>query len=195
MRVRSLRQKSDRCPMQRLRRVDRLSAVDSEGTVRRSCAPSAAVMGLLLLVLPAFFAVIWIDSKGRSIGDYQPAWWLVFQAGHASGSTRANALNRLLHRYDQGVATHTTTLGPAQMHAMFDRILDLQADPNQIWTTIWGNEFERAQARGDVTPEQWQRYLTQAVAGSLTLRARPRVGPGHSIPIEIVHGASRVGTG
>ena len=86
---------------------------------------------VLLSGIASFFVVTWADRKGVSLWDYEPAWWLTIELQHGSGETRKDALRRLLDRYTQGLVSRTTPLSPSEIHATFDCILDLQADPRK----------------------------------------------------------------
>ena len=149
---------------------------------------------LMLPALASFVAVAWIDAKGKSLREYEPAWMLLNQTRGGSRDSRNDALRLLMDRYTLGAKSGKPMLTPFQIRSMFDCILEHQADPDEKWTSALGNFFEHACAIGDVTNEQWKRYLQQALEGLVTLRVRGKIAPGHFIPIEITTAKPRIGT-
>ncbi len=148
----------------------------------------------MLPALASFVTVAWIDAKGKSLREYEPAWMLVNQARRGSRDSRNDALRLLMDRYSLGIKSGKPMLSEFQIRSMFDCVLDRQADPDDKWTPTLANFFEQACASGDVTNEQWKRYLQQALDGLITLHVRGKIASGHFLPIELSQARPRLGT-
>ena len=96
-----------------------------------------------------------------------------------------------------GVAVRASLTGgnlsAAQIDAVTDHALAIQADAAAAWESGWGDWVEQARAAGKVSDARWRRYARQAVP-TLTMEVRPRVEiDAEDLPAIFPNPAARVG--
>jgi len=114
-----------------------------------------------------------------------PNWVLIRQTSSRDSQTQDNALGELARRAAIG------KLVGSQLAIVVDRALEIQADRNIAWNGRWGQIIEGARAKGNVSDEQWRRYLRQAI--SFQIELRPVIRRGDFLVMRLSHPRSRVG--
>ena len=127
-----------------------------------------------------------------SVQDWQPhkpVWWLAreIEPGRGDQAVRTAAISELLLRLAN------VRLTQAEVDAVADKVLDMQADPKKPWHNGFGDFLESARALKMLSDERWQRYGRQAT--QFTLEVRQWVRMGDPIPFQIREtGVPRTGT-
>ena len=86
-------------------------------------------------------------------------------------------------------------LTAAQVDAVTDAALRVQADRAVLWDAGWGDWVEHVRKDKKVSDARWSRYARQA-APAMVLKARPRVAAdAASLPAKLQMSVSRVGAG
>lgn len=125
---------------------------------RRRSAPKlwAGVM-LLLFGLATTGIVVTAIAGNINWMEYKPVWWLTREARSSVATTRTPALNELQRRIT------ATELSQAQIDALADEALAIQADQTKTWDSGWGNIVESARSGNQLDQQRWVRYARQAV--------------------------------
>ena len=79
----------------------------------------------------------------------------------------------------------TRSLSRDTIDRLVERALQMQESTEHEWTGYWGDLVELAFIGGHVTDKQIQRYLRNAIDGSLQARIRSPVHAGGEFPVEI----------
>jgi hypothetical protein len=134
----------------------------------------------ILLGLPSFVvaAALFVGEQrhvnGRTISP---------TGGSSAKPKPKAAASRLSKRCKTLVRRHAATRpSRSQAQQAVRHALAMQGDRQRPWTSGWAELIELARRRGDVTDEQWQTYVEQAVGDGVTLRLRPRVRAGDPVP-------------
>lgn len=116
-----------------------------------------------VLLFPALLVIIVLGigtARGVNFNHHKPVWLLVREGDSA-------AVQELTRRVAAGV------LSEAQVRALVERGLELQAERSRPWLHAWGTLIETAWIGSD---EQWLRYVRQGTAFRLDVRPRVRAG-------------------
>jgi hypothetical protein len=117
--------------------------------------------------------------------EHAPAWYLLPRAASADPLVRSPALSELSARYAGG------RLSAGAIARLVEGALAYQGDPAKPWDEQWGLIVEAAHESGQLSAEQWTRYVRQECGGMYTFRVRPRVRRGDPMPYELACGAER----
>lgn len=123
-------------------------------------------------------------ASGVNWNQYMPTGWLIARidtAGVGSGAM----LDELAAR------NGASELSSEQVAELARRLLGWQGDRARAWHFGAGDLFEQLAARGEVSAEQNDVYMRQAVV--LSARTRPTVHPGVGIPFELTLSLGRGG--
>jgi hypothetical protein len=120
--------------------------------------PIAALICAGIVLLP-----VGILATGMFIGElgamqsarYKPNFWLSVDAASSDSDVRDAALVELLQR------SRSRMFKPSDWTSLVDRLLDIQADPDHLWTPMWGDLIESLHASSLVSQAQWSRYAAQ----------------------------------
>ena len=152
--------------------------------VRRRRVIGAATPVLLAAV--GWLGVVgWGRAKGVDWNQHKPFWLLEREAGGVDVAARDVAIAELARRLVDG------KLEPQREQALEDAALALQADLKRPWAPAWGELLEASRNAGQLSNEQWDRYIAQSVC--LSLEARPMVRRGDPLPVRIRWGPPRAG--
>jgi hypothetical protein len=145
------------------------------------------VPGALLTLVPmALLGAIAAQQSGKfNRLKYEPTWLLVRQAVDKAPGTADDATTELLSRMAAGQLTQ------AQVDAIVDRFLALQADISRTWVSRWGDFIEQVKIDGELGDNRWRRYALQNVHP--TLLVRPQVRRGDPLPVRVLIANGRVG--
>ena len=127
----------------------------------------------------------WGRAKGVDWNQHKPYWLLEREAAGADVAARDVAIAELARRLVDG------ELPPQREQALEDAALALQADLKRPWAPAWGELLEASRNAGQLSNEQWDRYIAQSVC--LSLEARPMVRRGDPLPVRISWGPPRAG--
>ena len=157
---------------------------------RRGGLVAAGVLLLLPAVMVAGLAG-YAAVQGVRVQAMKPLWWIAWESRSGLRATREAAMDEWILR--SGLTGSRSTLTVGQTDALFDRVLELQADRSTPWDAMWGSAIESAHEGGGVSPERWQRYVRQAFEGTLTLHVEPRVAKGDAFPMSMSQSGVRRG--
>lgn len=119
--------------------------------------------------------------------QYMPTSWLIARAQSARPTTNSAILVELDTRYAAG------SLGRDQIQKLIATTLSLQAKRGQSqWNIAWGDLFERMALAGDVSNEDYDQYLKQAV--QLTATTRLTAHPDPNLPFSLSLAIDRGGS-
>jgi hypothetical protein len=107
----------------------------------------------------------------------------------ANNSSRRSAALLELRARMQG-----DRLTAAQRSAVIEQGLAYQGDSSKVWDFAWGDLLESAQLAGELSPSQWNRYLSQATIGTFIIKCRPNVRLGDPAVFSISTATGRVAT-
>jgi hypothetical protein len=162
-----------------------------DGAVRlgvRRRMPVFILAGALLAAVPVapFGAVAWALLTGTNIDTYKPLGILLWEARHSDRS-RVDAIAAEI-----GDRILLQKLSTDQYQRVIDDTLDYQADLARPWSESWGDLVERARLDGVLSPEQAERFNSQAAV--IDLRVRPTVQASGTTPVVLKLKEARVGT-
>lgn len=135
--------------------LERIDAVELGQRARR---PVMAAFGLLILLCCAG----WLGTGAwRSMGTinwsaYKPDWWLVREARSTDPDTAARAMAVLKDRIGKG------DVSDAQVAALVQQALRLQADESATWSPDWGDIILKSWVDGTLSPDQALQFAQRA---------------------------------
>lgn len=140
--------------------------------------------GLFVIALAgAVFGVEkWATAHGFKWAKIKPTWLLVWDAA-SDGDEAFHAFSELTHRYQ------SEALSADRIGQITELALQRQGDRAEPWPYTARQWLDTAMRRDQLSDNQWERYLRQAVR--LELKVRSKVRRGDPIPMEIVESIDR----
>ncbi len=129
--------------------------------------------------------VDWIDAHSGGIENIAaeaseiPLVHLITDASGDHPGGAQLALSRL------AALLTTRSLSPDTIERLVELAFQMQESAEHEWTGYWGDLIELAWIGGHVTDKQIQRYLRNAIDGSLQARVRSPVHAGSQFPVDI----------
>lgn len=112
--------------------------------------------------------------------EYMPLAWLIHDASSSQSHLRSTALSELRRRYYLGLYQSD------ELARVIGAALDYQCRVDAPWDDRWGELVEAARSAGKVSDLSWNRYLSQASTGCISLKAvRPIVRIGDELPFTL----------
>ncbi|MFO0782122.1 MAG: hypothetical protein U0636_00375 [Phycisphaerales bacterium] len=150
--------------------------------------PLAMLLGVMGLASACVLGLIVGSSRFASpaVQAALPNWALMLET-RWSPQLEVPALNELASRVP------SNALPQADLDALVQRALALQADRSQPWEPAWGSLVESAHTSARLAPADWATYARQAL--ELTVAARPVVQAGRKLPAKVESRATRLGQG
>lgn len=155
------------------------AVLDLPGAVRlgnRARRPMLAMTGVGL-VLPA--AVLLIGAATLDVNAYKPLWLLRHEARATASAGAEAALAEIDARVVAGA------LDAAQMEALLEDVLTVQADASRPWLEEWGDLFWRLREQGIGTDAQHERFARDVIVFHAQARDRVRQGQNVLIPMSV----------
>jgi hypothetical protein len=136
--------------------------------VRRRRRWAIALAAVILLPIFAGAGVLgWARYNDVDWQARKPVWYLQHEANGSDVPTRDAALIELLKRYQAGA------LSKSQIASLLRDGLNAQGDLARPWSPRWGDLIEYASSsHGELSEDQWHRYLHQSVADLFIPRTR-----------------------
>jgi hypothetical protein len=163
----------------------------------------AAVAAPPLVVCLTWLSLLgWGTARGLDWNQRKPVWWLIREARGANVATRDAAFVELTSRFKAG------RLDPLDVGVITDAALDVQGNPDRIWTVAASDVIDAVRDAKQMPPARWQRYVRQAAPPQLKVRPNlcrgdplvlavylppPRVSRGHPLDVELDWMRLRVG--
>jgi hypothetical protein len=156
--------------------LSRSAAIEVGNRCRRNGWMCAGLALLLLGTLPMLGGIGLHLMQVNPI-RLAPAWWLLREAKRDASASPNKYAAELLAR-----ATNKK-ISPEDAATITHLALQFQADLTKPWQPVWGDIVEALQNNGQVSPADWQTYLSQDEPATLEVRAN--VAWGDPIPYHL----------
>ncbi len=139
---------------------------------------------LLAVVLMTGGLIITLFFAGSSLNKHKPAWILLLEARWTDAARASDAIDELVARYEGN------DLSGGQIDRFVTLALDERADENDPNLLQWIDTIEMLIGAGELSDDEFARYIQDRVV--LSTRVRSRVQVGEDIPFVIGLGDIRV---